>query len=586
MPGTGRRRTAGAPAGAAVFLTLACLTCLLLAPAAATAAPPAEVEVGVVRLAAPVDGRGALLVPVRYPIQLGGRPLELRLILRRPGRGGAIRGRRLRTRASAGLPRLPEQRRSFGFVHRIGLDARLTSLLRLGVGTGRHDGRARPVVQVDASGAFDLDRDGVPELDSADRELQSLPRGYAGSGLCASVPQLRNRPGKRTAATLPTCGAPVRWRIARPAEHGRARISGGKLVYRAARRFRGTDSVLLRPRRAGARASAATVAAAIQIKVGGDTSLVVRALGDSVTAGFGYYDDGTQMDFTSLLTCKPGATAYDDACSSNSTNRSNEEPAVAYAPDFGLANNVSWAAQWANAHAVTNYKNFAISGSEPADWAPGGQFYPTTARIEAEEPDYVLMTVGANPLLSEMLFGADNMGCAIWSDVFGRYRECIEAAFAEVHLRDNLKSLYADLVDNTEATIVLMQYPLSVPASALAYSATQIATMGAMLNEQIASVAAEVSSSRLRVAAPPHFNVGIDLAPIYPSAYSCSDLGYEVDGRSVQSEPSQDELLLDHPLSFCSGPASGPPWVIAGDTGIHPSAAGYAQMAAQVPPPR
>jgi aminopeptidase N len=29
----------------------------------------------------------------------------------------------------------------------------------------------------------------------------------------------------------------------------------------------------------------------------------------------------------------------------------------------------------------------------------------------------------------------------------------------------------------------------------------------------------------------------------------------------------------------------GPPWVISGDTGIHPSAAGYAQMASQVPPP-
>jgi hypothetical protein len=177
------------------------------------------------------------------------------------------------------------------------------------------------------------------------------------------------------------------------------------------------------------------------------------------------------------------------------------------------------------------------------------------------------------------------MGCAIWSDIFGSYRECIEEAFAGVRLRAHLKSLYEDLVDNTGATIYLMQYPLSVPSVALAYSATQIAMMGQLLNEQIASVAAEVSSSRLRVIAPPHFNVGIDISPAYPSNYSCSHLGYKVDGRSVQSEPTQDELLLDHPLSFCSGPASGPPWVISGDTGIHPSAAGYAQMASQVPAP-
>ena len=44
-------------------------------------------------------------------------------------------------------------------------------------------------------------------------------------------------------------------------------------------------------------------------------------------------------------------------------------------------------------------------------------------------------------------------------------------------------------------------------------------------------------------------------------------------------------LLALHPLSFCGGPALGPPWVIDGDTGIHPSAAGYSQMAGQMPAP-
>jgi hypothetical protein len=184
-----------------------------------------------------------------------------------------------------------------------------------------------------------------------------------------------------------------------------------------------------------------------------------------------------------------------------------------------------------------------------------------------------------------MLFGVDNMGCAIWSEVFGAYRECIEAAFAEVKLRADLEALYAELVENTRATIYLMQYHLAVPASALAYSATQIAMLGAMLNAEIAAVAAAVSATRLRVVEPPHFDVGIDISPLFPSEYSCSSLGLLVDGRSVQSDPSQVELLLAHPLSFCSGPAKGPPWVIAGDTGIHPSAAGYAQMAARLPAP-
>jgi hypothetical protein len=110
--------------------------------------------------------------------------------------------------------------------------------------------------------------------------------------------------------------------------------------------------------------------------------------------------------------------------------------------------------------------------------------------------------------------------------------------------------------------------------------------MGALLNREIAAAAAEVNATRLRPIAPPHFNVGIDVSPIYPSKYTCSRLEYMVDGPSVQSEPTQDELDVDHPLSFCEGPAGGgPPWVISGDTGIHPSATGYAQMAAQVPAP-
>jgi hypothetical protein len=159
----------------------------------------------------------------------------------------------------------------------------------------------------------------------------------------------------------------------------------------------------------------------------------------------------------------------------------------------------------------------------------------------------------------------------------------VRAEFAKVELRKYLRSVYADLLANTQATIFVMQYHLSVPWSALAYSATEIALMGKLLNLEIASVAAEAGNSRLRVVAPPHFNVGIDISPVYPSRYTCRL--YPVDGPSVQSTGTQDELE-SHVLSFCSGPAGGgEPWVINGDTGIHPSAAGYSQMASQVPAP-
>jgi lysophospholipase L1-like esterase len=372
---------------------------------------------------------------------------------------------------------------------------------------------------------------------------------------------------------LPACTGEPQWQIAQPPAHGQAQIEDGSLVYRSGSAFRGTDTLTL------------TGGREVRFTVGDRGEPVVRALGDSVTAGFGYYSNGTPMTIGRLLGCRPPAKEYDDACSSNSLVTANTQKLL-YAPDYGLSNNVSWAAQWANEHGVTDYENLAVSGSEPGDWAPEGELHKTTAEIEAEDPDYILMTVGANPLLSNMLFGIDNMGCAVSSDILGGYRECIERAFREVHLREELKSLYEDLVAHTNATIYLMQYHLAVPSTALAYSATQIAEMGVLLNGEIAAVAAAVNPQRLQVMVPPHFDVGIDISPVYPSAFSCSRLGYPVDGPSVQSTPTQDELEVLHPLSFCEGPeGGGPPWVIGGDTGIHPSAAGYAQMAAQVPAP-
>ncbi|HET6996965.1 MAG TPA: SGNH/GDSL hydrolase family protein [Solirubrobacterales bacterium] len=567
------------PAAVATCFALACL--LSLGTPAAASAETAQVEVGKVRLATPARGTTPmLLVPVRYPIQLAGRLLELSVSLRPPGRA-PLRALTLHERANAGALRLPERRRAFTFVHRVAFSPSVSSLVRGGLGAS---GPFELVIT--ANGRADIDGDGHPDLGSSDREKQVLPRSTR-HRLCSSIPLLRVQPGKRVSIMLPVCRSPVRWRIDQAAEHGSARIRNGRLVYRPAPGFRGTDSIRL-TNRAGHSASASAaepVAAPVQIVVTQGSGLVVRAMGDSVTAGFGYYDDGSLMPFTSLLYCKPGESSYNDACSSNSTNRSNRGTAVNYAPDYGLANNVSWAAQWANAHGVTDYENVAVSGSEPSEWAPGGAFYSTTKRIESEEPDYILMTVGANPLLSDMLFGVDNIGCAIEADILGGFRECIEEAFTSVNLRGNLKNLYRDLVTKTEATIYLMGYPVSVPSSALTYSATQLAMTGKLLNREIASVASEVSGTRLQPILPPHFNVGVDIAPVFPAQYSCSRLGFRVDGQSVQSEPAQDELEIDHPFSFCSGPAEGPPWVISGDTGIHPSAAGYAQMASQVPAP-
>jgi lysophospholipase L1-like esterase len=549
-------------------------------PAAAKPAPVkplAKIEIGKVGVSAVDNGRASLLIPVRYPIQLAGRIVKLRVSLR----GADAKARWvLRDRLSSGRVRSPDRRRGFSFVHRVDTGKRLTREVLAGA-----------KVRVVAGGRkLDLDGDGRGELRSLDRAEQFPTLGPRKKDLCSSLPHLRVRPGQRIAVPLPVCDSPLGWRVAYP--RSLTQIKDGRLFYRAPKRFRGRAELYLnggeRERNPdGDLVFQDHLSTNSQLTVGAAADgTVVRALGDSVTAGFGFYDDGSSMTLEQLLECRPSAVEFDDACSSNSLNRTSEEKKVKYATDYGLANNVSWAAQWANEYGITDYKNFAISGSEPKDWAPEGEFHSTTEQIAAEDPDYILMTMGANPLLSNMLFGVDNMGCAIYADVFGGYRECVEEAFAEVGLQKYLKALYSDLVANTEATIFLMQYHLSVPSTALAYSATQIAAMGQLMNREIEKVAAEVSPTRLQVVAPPHFDVGIDISPVFPSRYSCSRLGFKVDGPSVQSRPTQVELEVLHPLSFCEGPEDGGyPWVISGDTGIHPSGSGYEQMASQVPAP-
>jgi lysophospholipase L1-like esterase len=553
--------------------------------------PPAKVRVGRVALGRTPSGAAALLVAIRYPIQAAGRVMHAVVWISIPGEGMVAAP--ISRRVSSGALRSPERRHALTFVHQL----RLGPVVAQKVATAWREGR-KPHITVAVSGRIDVDHDGHPELESTAVSRQVLPPllslTAAGSGsgnaksapkpFCATVPVVKVAPHALATVPLPACTRKVHWSIGSQPASGQARLDSEHLYFTAPGQP-GTESVEL---------SHGTVVIKVERPpkvappLGSEAPVgpVVRAMGDSVTAGFGYYSDGSLMPFLSLYECKPVGTVLDDACSSNSTATKNGLKEVPYAPDYGLSNNVSWAAQWANEYGVTNYKNYAVSGSEPTNWAPGGGLYPTTQKIESEDPDYILMTVGANPILANTLFGLGPMRCALESDIFGGYEECVEEAFESVHLRAELKSLYTDLVKKTSATIYLMQYHLSIPSSAIVYSVTQIAEMAKMMNETIAEVAHEVNPTRLQVVTPPHFNVGVSLEPVYPSSYSCSSFGFQVDGPSVQSTPTQDELEVGHYLSFCEGPKSGEPWVISGDTGIHPSAAGYAQMASQVPPPR
>lgn len=548
-------------------ILFACLAAVLALAATlagarpAKAMPPAKVAVGHPVLGTSPNGLDSILVPVHYPIELTGRVGELRVALL-GARGKTIRSWVLHERLNAGKERLPERRRRFTFVHRVGLSASLSRRLREG-----------GMVRVLGSGRLDIEGDGKAELGSRDVSVGRPLSGPRPKPVCSSVPQLRVKPGTRISVPLPVCDTRRAW-VARKGSRGAARVRAGRLIYKAPPRFRGSDEVELAS--GGARQVA-------RIVVGTASNPTVRAIGDSVTAGFGYYGaTGLEIGLGDLYGCRPVAGETNDACSSNSLAEKSGTSKVPYPKDYGLATGISWAAQWAKGNGVTDYKNFAISGSEPANWAPNGVFYSSiTEKMEKEEPDFILLTLGANPLLSKMLFEPEEWACGL--EGLKEFEECVAKEFEEAKLRESLKSLYADLVKNTAATIYVMQYHLAVPWSALFDSSIELAAANEMLNREIASVAGGFGGGRLKVISPPHFFVGLELGRFYPSTYVCRY--YPVDGRSVQSYKTQGELKV-HLFSFCPGPGEGEaPWVINNDTGIHPSVTGYSHMAAEVPAP-
>ena len=519
-------------------------------------------------------GKWKLLIPMNLPLELSGGKVNGQIKVSLPRQGW---GRGWQALPHAGTLRRADLRSAFSYVHGVPVPK--------GVARGilKNGRKARVSLKLGY---------GLPTADRLEVRNESLSRKQkglrrAGPGLCETLPRIgiKRSTQKSRTTQLPVCGRKLRWRVVEQPEKGN--------VVRYLTNFRfwpidgksGADELRLE----GYFKGRLVASQRVQVRIGEVDSddVSVIAFGDSVTAGFGYFGKtGKQMSIEQLIDCRPAATDFNDACSSNSFNRdSSVGTSPDYLPDFGLSRNISWAAQWANEYGITDFENYAVTGSAPSDWLPNGQFDATRQEIEGHNPDYILLTMGANPILSDVLFGIDNMGCALEADLFGDFRQCVLDYFAAVDLSQNLQQLYSSLVNSTSSEIIVMQYHLSIPATALAYSAVQLEMMGDLLNEVIASEAESVSTERITVVTPPRFDVGIDMTPLAPADFSCSFLGYKVDGPSVQSTPSQDELLIDHPLSFCSGPAIGPPWVISGDTGIHPSAAGYFQMASQIPAP-
>jgi hypothetical protein len=325
----------------------------------------------------------------------------------------------------------------------------------------------------------------------------------------------------------------------------------------------------------------------------------MRAIGDSVTAGFGYYANGGAVSTVDVTPCLGGAVVT-DRCSSNSDAGPDYAGPPEWSADFGLANNVSWAAQFANGlqgggrvTAPDMFQNRAVTGSAPSDWLPGGILNDELTAIVAENPDLIASTMGANPLLTDILLTTAGEKCAFTESV-ATLEACIQPFFQQAQLVARLQRFYAALLEAADSTVVTFQYHLAVPSANL-FSTWQLEALTDYFNAQIATAVANTKSAlpgqakRLILikaqtdpAKPtadtvPRFNLGLppdgqSWMPPFNCGVIFNDL---VDGRSHQSTPTQDEFELDSPASYCSGE----PWIIGTDSGVHPNRSGYTQFA-------
>ena len=147
-------------------------------------------------------------------------------------------------------------------------------------------------MRVAAGGKLDVNEDGKPEMSSRDGPRRCGRCWLRGDGrLCSSVPQLRVDRGRAVSVPLPACTAAVRWIAARWASRGNGpRIRAGRFVYNARRVPRepigsGWRATGLAPVRTGP--------GAVPLP-----ALWSARIGDSVTAGFGYYGNGGSMNFS------------------------------------------------------------------------------------------------------------------------------------------------------------------------------------------------------------------------------------------------------------------------------------------------
>ena len=540
----------------------------IIRPPSSPAEGAVRAEVERVRAVAPRAGLGAGRVVLLVRIRYGGAGAALRLApdsARSTSVGRLLLKLRAGGRATAlddANELVRDARQPFRLTHQIVL-GRAASSRALAVGQLRVTANATQVVRAGGRGVVAPPRTDREASVARVVDVPSVPRlrpRCEGATLRASY-------SRTTRLSIVCMGEGVRMRLGAGPRHGRAQLvssAGSRAVvtYRPSPRFVGADRLLLR-----VAAGRASTSRAVRIAV---QPYKLRALGDSVTAGFGYFGDGTEMLLP--LGCPP-PTPPNDRCSSNSSNGIGSTNPVGWSADFGLSNRVAWPAQFAASTGLTGkdqYENRAVSGATATDWASG--FLNSTLRgIVADMPDLVVLTLGGNPLLDDFLFNNSPCDPSLGGNAL---RACVQSLIDQNLIVPNLQSVLLQLLAAPNTHVVVSQYHLALPSLVVnvVYQPEQLELMFDVVNQNISQAASDTGfGGRVFVMTPPRFNTGLG-----PGTFTCpgSNPPFTVDGPSHQSEVTQD--LFGLITQICTTTDY---WIISGDTGIHPSIAGHAQFA-------
>jgi lysophospholipase L1-like esterase len=308
---------------------------------------------------------------------------------------------------------------------------------------------------------------------------------------------------------------------------------------------------------AGAFAAVAFTAAAAA-KVPAGQPFVVRAIGDSVTAGFGYCGladpscpDGPGQPYalSEQSVCRGGD--YDDRCSSNKGDYTAHLPGTDGVPA------ISWAAQFAVREDIPDFINYAVTGSRPDQWddnTPPGffNFHTLMQDVLDAHPDLTLMTLGANPVLHEFYSNPRAIACVALLSI-NQVKRCAIRELEKFGSKMHLEHIYERLLSVPTNHVIVLGYHTPHPAvhqvvlgKLIEFYLPRYAHVQAIIGEinstvkQAVDAVAGQGDNRLRI----HF-VGMDPWPA--EEHQCLDAAHE-------------------------------PWVISWDFCIHPTDAGYRQF--------